>query len=352
MTRALDPYTAVVISSFGGPNGPDDVLPFMRNATAGRGISDERLMQVSEHYLLFGGKSPINELNEQLRTAIAKELQSRGCEVPIVIANRNWHPYYSETIPQLIEDGHHQVIALSTSAYQSYSGCRQYAEDFERALEDSSGTLHVDRVSAFGQTDGFVDANTDALIDALQVMATREFDGELRVVFVTHSIPDSMNEHSRTGDPKTTYVEQHLNVARRIAKQVEEKSGQVVNWELAFCSRSGSPHTPWLEPDVNDKLRQLKTDKIGAVIVAPIGFIMDHMEVLYDLDTEACDTAKQIDLEFVRAATVGTHPAFISMLADEIFAMKENQAKPPEQQCHFDDQSDCCIMKTRTEEKL
>lgn len=318
MTRSLHPYTAVLVASYGGPNQPDDVLPFMRNATAGRGVPDERLVEVSQHYMMFGGKSPINERNDELLEALRAELARRGIEVPVVIGNRNWHPYHSETVPALVADGHEQVLGLATSAYHSYSSCRQYAEDLERAVEHVDGALRIDKIGAFAETDGFVEANADAVVAALAELRTQEFHGDTRVLFVTHSIPTTMNDASGDGSPGATYDQQHLRVAERVATRVRELTGEEITWELTYCSRSGSPHTPWLEPDVNDRLEELRTEAVGGVVASPIGFITDHMEVVYDLDTEAAETAGELDLAFVRAATVGTHPAFIGMLVDHL----------------------------------
>ncbi|GAB3821011.1 ferrochelatase [Tessaracoccus terricola] len=320
MTHPLSPYSAVLVASYGGPNKPDDVLPFMRNATAGRGVPDERLVEVSQHYMLFGGKSPINERNAELLDALRAELASRGIDVPVVIGNRNWHPYHSETVPALVADGHQQVLGLATSAYHSYSSCRQYAEDLRKAEEDVDGAIRIDKIGAFAETDGFVEANADAVVAALAELRTKEFHGDTRVLFVTHSIPTAMNDASGDGSPGATYDQQHLRVAERVAARVKELTGEEITWELTYCSRSGSPHTPWLEPDVNDRLEELRTEAVGGVVASPIGFITDHMEVVYDLDTEAAETAEELDLAFVRAASVGTHPAFVKMLVDQLEA--------------------------------
>ncbi|WP_246099678.1 ferrochelatase [Tessaracoccus rhinocerotis] len=320
MTHSLHPYTAILVASYGGPDEPDDVLPFMRNATAGRGVPDERLVEVSKHYMLFGGRSPINERNAELLDALRTELATRGIKVPVVIGNRNWHPYHAETVPALVADDHEQVLAVATSAYHSYSSCRQYSEDLDKAVADVGGAIRIDRIDAYAETDGFVEANADAVVAALAELRAREFHGDTRVLFVTHSIPTAMNDASGDGSPSATYDQQHLRVAERVAARVKELTGEDITWELTYCSRSGSPRTPWLEPDVNDRLEELRTEAVGGVVASPIGFITDHMEVVYDLDTEAAATAEELDLAFVRAATAGTHPAFVSMLVDQLEA--------------------------------
>ncbi|MCC2592634.1 ferrochelatase [Tessaracoccus sp. OS52] len=324
MNHSLHPYTAVLVASYGGPDKPDDVLPFMRNATAGRGIPDERLLEVSEHYMLFGGKSPINERNAELLEALRAELAFRNIDVPVVIGNRNWHPFHSETVPALVAEGHTRVLGLATSAYSSYSSCRQYAEDLQRATEGVDGAIRIDKIAPFAESEGFVTANADAVVAALTKLREQPIDGAVRVLFVTHSIPTAMNAASGDGSPAcTTYDQQHLRVAERVAARVEQLTGEQIAWELTFCSRSGSPHTPWLEPDVNDRLAQLQAEGVGGVVASPIGFITDHMEVVYDLDTEAVATATELELPFVRAATVGTHPAFVRMLVDKLEARAE-----------------------------
>ena len=211
----LAPYTAVLFASYGGPNESADVLPFMRNATAGRGIPDERLIEVSQHYELFGGRSPINELNAALMEAVRAELGRRGVEVPVVIGNRNWHPYFADTVQGLVDDGHERVVALATSAYSSYSGCRQYCEDLERAAQ--ARPIRIDKVDPFAETPGFVSANARALVGAVRRLRARIGDGALRVLFVTHSIPTAMNEASSTGEPERRYDAQHLRVAAAVA---------------------------------------------------------------------------------------------------------------------------------------
>lgn len=327
---SLRPYDAVCFVSYGGPHGPDDVLPFMRNATRGRGVPDERLVEVSGHYRLFGGKSPINERNAELMAAVGAELASRGIDVPIVIGNRNWHPYFAETLASLRAAGAQRVLCVVTAAYASYSGCRQYREDLARALDDVGGGLILDKIGPFAETDGFVAANVAATQAALAQLPGAH------VLFVTHSIPTAMDAAS--GAELGTYVAQHRRVVARVLADLGD-----VPHDLVFCSRSGAPHVPWLEPDVNDRIEALASEGVRRVITVPIGFVNDHMEVVYDLDTQARETAERCGIEYLRAATAGTHPALVTALADAIAqraaAARGDEAAAPRHACP----PDCCL---------
>ena len=240
MKPDLSPYTAVLITSYGGPNGPEDVLPFMRNATAGRNIPDERLLEVSEHYMMFGGRSPINDLNAKLLDNIRAELDRRGIDVPVVIGNRNWEPYNAETVARLQADGHHRILGMATSAYGSYSGCRQYREDMEAAVASTGGAVTIDKVTPYSDRDGFVNGNARSLVAAVRATREQIGDAEMRVLFVTHSIPITMNATS--GIVRGTYEQQHQRVAARVADIASRELGEDLTWELTYCSRSG-PHT-------------------------------------------------------------------------------------------------------------
>jgi ferrochelatase len=312
------PYDALLLYSFGGPDGPDDVLPFLRNVTAGKGIPDERLAEVAEHYHHFGGRSPINGQNLALQRALTAELARRGLDLPVLWGNRNWAPYTRDALTAALEDGARRVLAVVTSAYGSYSGCRQYRENLWGALEDvrdelglpeGEQPLVVDKVRPYFNHPGFVEANTDALVEAFE-----KVPADARVVFVTHSIPDTMEEASGLTGP--SYRAQHLDVAAQVAGAAAARLGHDVPWDLAFCSRSGPPSQPWLEPDVNDHLRALAADGVTSVVVAPIGFVSDHMEVAFDLDTEALETADELGLVAVRADSVGTREPFVRGLVD------------------------------------
>ncbi|MCG2803204.1 MAG: ferrochelatase [Cellulomonas sp.] len=307
MPNLLEPFDAVLLSSFGGPEGPDEVMPFLRRVTAGARIPDERLEQVAEHYYARGGVSPINGQNRALQAALVAELDRRGTPVPVLWGNRNSAPFTAEAFEAAAAGGATRVLAVVTSAYASYSGCRQYREDFAAALDGRD--LVVDKVRAYFNHPGFVAANVDAVVDAC-----RTAPDDARLLFVTHSIPTPMQEASTVDGPG--YVEQHLDVAATVAAAAGEALGRDLVWDLAYCSRSGSPSQPWLEPDVNDRLTELAGRGVKAVVLAPIGFVSDHMEVVHDLDTEALGTAAALGMVAVRAATAGTHPAFVAGLVD------------------------------------
>ncbi|MFI2365942.1 ferrochelatase [Promicromonospora sp. NPDC019610] len=316
------PYDALLLYSFGGPNQPEDVVPFLRNVTAGKGIPDERLEEVGEHYYGFGGKSPINEQNLALKAALEAELAARGLDLPVVWGNRNWAPYTNDAVDELEELGAMRAVALVTSAFSSYSGCRQYREDLAVTLDkrgqlgpDGSTGVQFDKIRSYFNHPGFAQANAEAVVEAYAALAA---DGgspaAARLVFVTHSIPDTMEAASRVSH--ATYSAQHLDLAAVVAAQVAERLGHEVPWDLAYCSRSGPPSQPWLEPDVNDHLESLAADGVRDVVLSPIGFISDHMEVAYDLDTEALATAKDLGITAVRAGTVGVRQPFVSGLVD------------------------------------
>ncbi|WP_103061798.1 ferrochelatase [Actinomyces qiguomingii] len=444
----LAPYDAVLLLSYGGPEGPDDVLPFMRNATAGRGVPDSRLREVSGHYGRWGGVSPINARNAELLDALRAELAARGSRVPVAIGNRNWHPFVSEALRELADAGARRVLAITTAAYASYSGCRQYREDVAGALtllaagaDGATGSgreadaaarvggpggapveLVVDKTRPFYNTPGMLAANTDAVVAAFnQLVADGVSADGIRLVLVTHSIPESMErlstptaeerasggagsgsatggagevsegvaglagaprgtsgadgsrgelsgparasggtgeapegvaglagaprgtsgaDGSRGGLPhpsalepgvaadlstEISYVTQHKRLAEVLLDAVAARLGRRPQADLVYCSRSGPPQARWLEPDVNDHLQALAAGNLtdgravdvpAGVVVAPIGFVADHMEVVFDLDTEARETAQALGLPYVRAATAGTHPAFVASLVD------------------------------------
>ena len=323
MTNPARPYDALLLVSYGGPNGPEDVLPFMRNATRGKGIPDERLLEVSGHYARFGGVSPINACNDRLIEALRAELAARGAELPLVLGNRNWHPFISEALASLAASGAQRILMLPTSAYASYSGCRQYREDLARALalDPACAGMRVDRVRVFHDSPGFLAAQVEAVAASVGRLLDRGAQPEgLRLVLVTHSIPLAMEEGSGDPDrPGSGYVAQHLALAELLVPAVEEALGLArgsIRAELAYCSRSGPPSARWLEPDINDRLDELAAEGVRAVSCAPIGFVSDHMEVVYDLDTEAAGTAERLGLDYDRAATAGAHPALVASLVD------------------------------------
>ncbi|HJR90197.1 MAG TPA: ferrochelatase [Aeromicrobium sp.] len=300
---AVGPIDALLLVSFGGPEKPDDVVPFLENVTAGRGVPRARLEQVAEHYLLFGGRSPLNDLNRDLISAIQKDFADHGIDVPVYWGNRNWDPYLRDVCRDMVDDGIRRAAYFVTSAYSSYSGCRQYRENLADAT--AGLPLELSRIRLYFNHPGFVTPFVEATAEA---MASTTSDAH--VVFVTHSIPTGMDAASG-GPGAHAYRRQHEEVARLVAEGVGAS-----NWSLAYCSRSGSPHQPWLEPDINDHLRELAADGVSSVVVVPIGFVSDHMEVVFDLDTEAKATAAELDVEFQRVATPGSHPAFVAMVRE------------------------------------
>lgn len=309
----LEPYDAVVLVSFGGPEKPEDVVPFLRNVTRGRGIPDERLEVVGEHYYRFGGRSPINDQCRALIKALRTELDQRGIDTPIYWGNRNWEPFLTDTLQAAEADGHRRLLVITTSAYPSYSSCRQYRENLYDAGQGTG--LQIDRIRQYANHPGFVAASVDAVKTALDQLGSAGPDHRsVRLVYVTHSIPDAMSQASQ----KSTrgYVSWHRSVADEVTRQVSAATGTAYQADLVYCSRSGPPSQPWLEPDVNDHLAALAQRGTEAVVLVPIGFISDHMEVIYDLDTEAAETARDLGLGFARAATAGTHPAFVAGLVD------------------------------------
>ncbi|MFD6126030.1 ferrochelatase [Streptomyces hydrogenans] len=316
------PYDALLLLSFGGPEGPDDVVPFLENVTRGRGIPKERLKEVGQHYFLFGGVSPINGQNRALLDALRADFDAAGLRLPVYWGNRNWAPYLTDTLREMVRDGRRHIAVLTTSAYASYSGCRQYREN----LADALATLEaeglplprVDKLRHYFNHPGFVEPMTEGVLASLA-----ELDDTVRagahLAFTTHSIPDSAADSSGpVGDHGDggAYVRQHLDVARVIADAVRERTGAEHPWKLVYQSRSGAPHIPWLEPDICDHLEELHAGGAPAVVMVPIGFVSDHMEVLYDLDTEATAKAAELGLPVRRSATVGADPRFAAAVRE------------------------------------
>ena len=320
----LAPYDGILLMSFGGPEKPDDVMPFLRTVTAGRGIPDERLAAVAEHYYLFGGKSPINDQNRALLKALRSELDRREIATPLLWGNRNFDPFVTDTLRDAHDAGMRRVVTLVTSAYSCYSSCRQYREDLAVAVQtlaDEGREIEVDKVRPYFNHPGFSRANARQVTEAVRALGQgsegQRSDDEVRLVFVTHSISDGMDDTSGPGDGEgNAYRRQHLELAAAITDEVNATLSRGLDHELVYCSRSGPPTQPWLEPDVNDALRALAADGVRTVVVAPIGFISDHMEVRFDLDTEAAQTAAAVGLKMVRVPTVGTDPEFVSGLVD------------------------------------
>ena len=369
----MDTYDAIMLLSYGGPNGEEDVLPFMRNATRGRGIPDERLLQVAAHYKRFGGVSPINACNQRLIADLSAELARRGHDIPVGWGNRNWHPFVAEGLDELAQAGARRILVLPTSAYASYSGCRQYREDLAEAAEalrEKWGTIVLgaedsadnpdadivlDKVRPYYSTPGMARAQIASIRRSWETLTARGVDPSgIRLIFVTHSIPVSMEagsspfpflsaideavaasgDHgerqgsaasSEVGTPATeiSYVAQHHALIGAIMPELRRVLGRAdLGYDLVYCSRSGPPQARWLEPDINDFLEEIAGDAASdatapsGVVVVPIGFICDHMEVVYDLDTEAKETAASLGIPYERADTVATDPDFVSSLVD------------------------------------
>ena len=297
-------YDALLIVSFGGPEGPTDVIPFLENVLRGKNVPVERMRAVAKHYELFGGVSPINQQNRNLIAALQVELTLNGPRLPIYWGNRNWHPLLTDTIAQMKRDGVRNALAFVTSAYSSYSSCRQYLENIAEAQNYAGpGAPEIFKIRAFYNHPLFIEANVDCLQTALNAIPGSRRDST-RVAFTAHSIPQSMADNCE-------YEAQLLETGGLVAAQVKCDS-----WQLVYQSRSGPPAQPWLAPDILDHLKELKRSGATDVVIAPIGFISDHMEVIFDLDTEARKLCVELSLNMVRAATAGTHPAFIRMIRE------------------------------------
>ena len=300
------PYDALLVVSFGGPEGMDDVMPFLSNVLRGRNVPESRMREVAHHYELFGGVSPINGQNRRLIDALEQLLESEGPRLPVYWGNRNWHPLLADTLKQMRDDGIRNALGFVTSAYSSYSGCRQYREDIERAREAvGSDAPRVEKLRAFYNHPGFVRPNVENLRAAL-AQIPEERRARARVAFTAHSVPSAMAAGC-------DYERQLLETCRLVAEGAGAE-----HWRLVFQSRSGPPTQAWLEPDICEHLRALKDEGVADVVVAPVGFISDHMEVLYDLDTEAKQLSEELGINMIRAATVGTHPEFVRMIRELI----------------------------------
>jgi protoporphyrin/coproporphyrin ferrochelatase len=297
-------YDALLLVSFGGPEKNEDVMPFLENVTRGRNVPRERLLEVAQHYYHFGGKSPLNDQCRDLVAAIERELSEHGPKLPVYWGNRNWHPLLSDTLRQMRADGVTRALAFVTSPYSSYSSCRQYRENVKAAQEAVGDRApEVDKLRSFYNHPHYVGACAAGVREALErIPEERRSSAEL--VFTAHSIPCSMAETS-------DYEKQLRETCRLVALELE-----INEYRLVFQSRSGAPNQPWLEPDILDYLRTLLERGVTDVVVAPIGFISDHMEVLYDLDTSAKSVAAGLKLNLLRAATVGAHPMFVRMIRE------------------------------------
>ncbi|MEC4571269.1 ferrochelatase [Streptomyces virginiae] len=336
------PYDALLLLSFGGPEGPDDVVPFLENVTRGRGIPRERLKEVGQHYFGFGGVSPINAQNRALLDALRKDFAEHGLDLPVYWGNRNWAPYLTDVMREMAADGRRRIAVLATSAYASYSGCRQYREN----LADALATLaaegveppRVDKLRHYFNHPGFVDPMIEGVVAALAELPEAVREGA-HLAFTTHSIPTAAADTSGPVEDHTgggeggAYVKQHLDVARVIADEVAVRTGVARPWKLVYQSRSGAPHIPWLEPDICDHLEALHAEGAPAVVMVPIGFVSDHMEVLYDLDTEATAKAAELGLPVARSATVGADPSFAGAVRELVLERAAKERGEPAEEC-------------------
>jgi ferrochelatase len=303
---------ALLVLSFGGPEGPDEVMPFLQNVTQGRGVTPERLAGVAEHYHHFGGVSPINDQNRALIDAVRVELAAHGIDLPIYWGNRNWHPFVTDTVRTMAADGVRHAAVFVTSAYSSYSSCRQYQDDLvAAAVEVGQGAPSFAKLRHFFDHPGFIEPQVDAVRQAIAAIDPSRA-ATTRLVFTAHSIPVAMAEQS--GPAGGLYVGQLTEAARLIASA----AAPGVEWKLVFQSRSGPPSVPWLEPDIGDHLRMLAGAGVTDVVVVPVGFVSDHLEVQWDLDVEAAAIAAELGLGFTRTATPGVDPRFVAMVRELI----------------------------------
>jgi protoporphyrin/coproporphyrin ferrochelatase len=298
----MNSFDALLVVSFGGPEKHEDVLPFLENVLRGKNVPRERMLEVAEHYYHFDGRSPINDQNKRLIAALEQEFKKLGVKIPVYWGNRNWHPLLPDTLKQMQADGIRRAAAFTTSAFGSYSGCRQYREDIARA-QQASGTeeMVIEKLPNFCDREEFIEAMTDRVRAAMS-----ELQGADQLIFTAHSIPVSMAEFS-------PYVRQLKEASAAVAAWCGMGS-----WQLVYQSRSGPPSQPWLAPDICEYLREQHAAGIRRVILCPIGFLSDHMEVLYDLDTEALADCAELGMKMVRAGTAGSHPKLVSMICDMV----------------------------------
>ena len=330
-------YDAILLVSFGGPDEMDDVVPFLENVLKGRNVPRERMLAVAKHYELFGGISPINQNNRDLMSALKRELDTNGPQLPIYFGNRNWHPLLADTLSKMRDDRIKTALAFVTSAYSSYSSCRQYLENIAEAREAvGPGAPQVEKLRVFFNHPGFIQANVEHIRKELESFPEQE-RASVHVVFTAHSIPESMAQN----------CDYEIQL-RETSKLIAEELG-VNNWELVFQSRSGSPMQPWLGPDICNFLKELSGRGARNVVMAPIGFISDHMEVMYDLDLEARQLCEHMGLNMRRAATAGTHPAFVRMIRELIMERVDPRRErrflgalaPRQDTCH----PQCCLIR-------
>ena len=337
-------FDAILLASFGGPESLEDVLPFLERVTAGRQIPKERLIEVGKHYLTLGGISPINAQNRALLCALRSELESRKIDIPIYWGNRHSYPFFSDAFAEIASDGHNKILAVATSAYSSYSSCRQYREDLASSLISTKldSQLEIAKIKPYFDQSAFRSPMQDKLFEVLSKSLLSGSDPkQTHILFTTHSIPEQMTITSGPNHSEEvthgTYVSQHQFVANKIMQEISLLSKVNFEWSLVYQSRSGAPGTTWLEPDINDAIAALASEGITSVVVVPIGFISDHVEVIWDLDTQAKATAEGLGIEFNRIPTNGIQSVFITGLVDLI--EEANDLKKLE---HFENWSQLC----------
>jgi ferrochelatase len=320
-------YDALLLLSFGGPEGTDEVIPFLENVTSGRGVPPERLAEVGEHYYRFGGKSPINDQCRALLAAVRADFRANDLDLPVYWGNRNWHPLLADTLREMADDGVKRALVFVTAAYASYSGCRQYREnmaDARAAIGDRAPELV--RLRHYFNHPGFVEPFVDSAVAALAEVPTGA-----RLVFTTHSIPQAWAASS--GPAGGSYVSQHRETAALVAAGVAERTGIGHGWDLVYQSRSGPQSQPWLGPDVTDHLSHLSAADVPGAVLVPIGFVSDHIEVVYDLDVEAAEAARKLSFPIARAATPGSDPRFVALVRDLVIERLDEV--PPSRRAAF-----------------
>jgi ferrochelatase len=303
------PVDALLVLSFGGPEHPNDVMPFLRNVTRGRNVPDERLAEVAEQYEVFGGVSPINAQCRDLVAAVEQEFAATTLDLPVYFGARNWHPYLADTLQRMADDGVRRALVFVTSAFGSYSGCRQYRENLAEATEVVADRApHLQKLRLYYNHPGFVETMASKLAEGRRHLTETAASGADRVVFTAHSIPVSMAA-------ACDYEVQLREAARLVMDHAGySEDGVIEPFDLVYQSRSGPPRVPWLEPDINDHLAMLSQQGVGSVVVVPLGFVSDHMEVMFDLDTQAAQTAAELGLGYIRVPTAGTDPRFVTMI--------------------------------------
>ncbi len=314
-------YDALLLLSYGGPEGPDEVMPFLKSVTRGRRVPEKRLREVAGHYGLFDGVSPINAENRALLVALVNELNAQGMQMPVYWGNRHWHPLIPNTLRQMAQDGVRRALAFATSPYGSYHGCRAYREAIESARREVGDTLpgitvpRIDKLRLFYNHPGFIEPMADRLADGMAQIPL-EFQATARIVFTAHSIPQAMAR-------QCAYQQQLEETCRLVVDQMDS----AWPWQLAYQSRSGRPAEPWLGPDLRDHLKHLADAAPGVyVVIVPVGFTCEHMEIVYDLDVEAARWCEELGLTMIRAATIGCHPRYVRMIGELIGERRDEKA--------------------------